>query len=145
VHSQERPFKCDFCPHTSSRKDKLREHIQGVHYKNRPKRPKKKYPKKRKNQQAQLPPSPQTQPIHQLQHQQQQITIHQQPQQTMHHSQPQQIIVSQGTSNGVHVLTTTGGLAMAQLPISLVPVSVSASGIPSHYELKPHPHFNLLS
>lgn len=152
VHSQERPFKCDFCPHTSSRKDKLREHIQGVHYKNRPKRPKKKYPKKKKNQQVQLLPPPQTQThsqsqqLQQLQHQQpQQIIIHQQPQQTLHHSQPQQIIVSQGTSNGVHVLTTAGGLTMAQLPVSLVPVSVSASGIPSHYELKPHHHVNLLS
>ena len=121
---QERPFKCDFCAHTSSRKDKLREHIQGVHYKNRPKRPKKKYPKKKKN--PQQPPQQQQQQTH-------------------------QIVVSQAQSNGVtHVLTTTGnlsGVTMAQLPLNLVPVSVA--GLPSHYQItKHHPqthHVNLLS
>ena len=48
VHSQERPFKCDFCNHSSGRKDKIREHVQSVHLKTRPPRPKKKYPKKPK-------------------------------------------------------------------------------------------------
>ena len=50
VHSQERPFKCDFCNHSSGRKDKIREHVQSVHLKTRPPRPKKKYPKKPKAQ-----------------------------------------------------------------------------------------------
>ena len=49
VHSQERPYKCDFCNHSSGRKDKIREHIQSVHLKTRPPRPKKKYPKKPKS------------------------------------------------------------------------------------------------
>ncbi len=136
---QERPFKCDFCAHTSSRKDKLREHIQGVHYKNRPKRPKKKYPKKKKN-----PPQPPQQQQQQQQHQQQQ---QQQQQQQAH-----QIVVTQAQSNGItHVLTTTGnlsGVTMAQLPLNLVPVSVSAAGLPAHYQIKHHTqthHVNLLS
>ena len=46
VHSQDRPFKCDFCAHSSGRKDKIREHIQSVHLKNRPVRPKRSHKKK---------------------------------------------------------------------------------------------------
>ena len=42
VHSTEKPFKCDFCSHSSGRKDKIREHIQSVHLKNRPKKSHKK-------------------------------------------------------------------------------------------------------
>jgi hypothetical protein len=37
---------------------------------------------------------------------------------------------------------------MAQLPLNLVPVSVSAAGLPAHYQIKHHPqthHINLLS
>lgn len=55
VHSQERPYKCEFCNHSSGRKDKIREHIQSVHLKTRPRKPKKKYPKKKKN--ASTPPT----------------------------------------------------------------------------------------
>ena len=46
VHSQDRPYKCDFCAHSSGRKDKIREHIQSVHLKSRPPRPKKSHKKK---------------------------------------------------------------------------------------------------
>lgn len=71
------------------------------------------------------------------------IFVHQQPQQILNHSQPHQIIISQGDPNGVQMLSAAGGLTMAQLPISLVPVSISADGIPTHYELKPHQFINL--
>jgi hypothetical protein len=121
----------------------LREHIQGVHYKNRPKRPKKKYPKKKKNQQqTQLvlqTQQHQPQQLQQVQHEQQpqHILIHQQG---LHSSQPQHLVVSQGSTNGIHVLTTAGGLTMAQLPVGLMNVSEANVGMSSHYDIKPHHH-----
>ena len=33
VHTAEKPFKCEFCNHTTNRKDKIKLHVENVHLK----------------------------------------------------------------------------------------------------------------
>ena len=47
VHSSDKPFKCEFCSHTSNRKDKIKVHVEHVHLKiQRPPKPPSKKSKK---------------------------------------------------------------------------------------------------